>query len=180
MRTRNLIVAIAALIVFGGLIHRAASQSSFPIQFDSPGPENLATAQSSGGLVVSTETHYSKSVALTVSPSSAEDILTVTATQDDTTVMIRILAASRTSSSADPGSIREYIAWAIYDSGTNTWNNVIAHPSIAAPGGGTLALAFTPSTNTLTASITTPGTHDLVSLSMEAIANKSVTFTEHF
>jgi hypothetical protein len=177
---RFLILGSTLLLGLVGAVPPGAGQSVFPVRLDAPQPRNPATRQSVGDLQIESGTHYWKRFTLEVSPMSGEDIIDITASQDDTTVLLRLLVASRQSDSSAAGSLREVMGWAIYDSGTNTWANVLNHGSINNSGGGAIGIDLNASTDTLTAVVTTPANHDLLTVVIEAVANRPVTFFEHF
>ena len=177
---RTLIVGTMVLFVLAGGVPRSESQSVFPVRFETPEPTNPASKTSSGGLAIETATHYSKSFTLDVGAGSAENILDITAPLDDTTVMVRLLAASRQSNSSNSGSAREVVGLAIFDtSSTPLWASIQNYPVFSS--GATIGIAFNvagPGPIELT--VTTPANHDLLTLTIEVVANKDVTFFEHF
>lgn len=179
---RALILFLGTFLGLLGGAPTGAGQSVFPVRLDAPEPENPATVVSSGGLAITTGTHYRKTVALTVSGGSTEDILDVTASLDNTSVLMRILAGSGPpdKTSATSTSVKELTSFRIYDSGDMDWPSKLDHDSVTNNSGGAITIAVAEAGATLTATVTTPATHSLLTLTIEVLANKNVTFFEHF
>lgn len=176
---RRWALGIALFVAVGTVGLLARAQTVFPVRLDPPAGEAPATAQGASALNVNTGLQFSTRAALTVSAGSPEDLLTVTASEDDTTVLVRVQATSRASDSSANGSLREELGWAIFDTTTNSWAN-IQEALVLSFGTSQISIDFTGSGTALTAKFTTPATHDLATVTLEAMANKAVTYATHF
>jgi hypothetical protein len=180
-------IGLATLLIGGGAT-AGWGQSVYPSSWDVSVP-SAATAQTNGGLTIKTSTHYLRSATLSVTPGSQETILSIQGALDDTTILVRLLAATRQSGSTNLGSLREVIGWAIYDLEAlppdGQWTAITNHGSINNSLGGQIAIAFNVAgSGPLDVAITSPNTggnsHNLLTVMIEAMANKAVTFVEHF
>lgn len=177
---RTLILGMSVLFALAGPVPQSESQTVFPVRFDAPEPRNPATAQSTGGMQIQSGTHYWKRVALEVTPNSDEDIIDITASQDDTTVWVQVLVAAVQADTTSPSSAREEFKWAIFDATAGTWSSLQEGLFLDVIGGGTIAIDFNLTGSQMNVSVKTPGNLDLITMRIEVVANKSVTFFEHF
>ena len=76
--------------------------------------------------------------------------------------------------------MREVVGWAIFDtSSTSLWASIRNCQVFSS--GATIGIAFNVAgSGPIELTLTTPANHDLLTLTIEVVANKNVTFFEHF
>ena len=177
---RTLILGVMALFALAGGVTLSESQSAFPIRFETPGPTNPVSQTSTGSLAIETATHYYKRVTFD-GASGAEDILDITGSQDNTTLLLRVLASARIPDSESPGTLVEVIGSALFDTTDGTWEGLVNHLTVNLASGTTGIIIDLPVVGPKrTVVVQTPANHSLLTLTIEVVTNKAVTFFEHF
>jgi hypothetical protein len=161
-----------------GLAPSVDAQSVFPVRLDYAREESAATVQARGGVAINTGTHFLRRVTLGVTPQTAEDLFTVTASLDDTTLFVRVFATAVESGTTGPSSMLEEMKLAIFDSTAGSWSSLQELAGLNVVGGGAIDIGFDIVDEVMTVSVTTPVNLDLATLWIEATTNKSVVFTQ--
>ena len=172
-------LTIAAGILVAAMATVVSGQSVFPIDWD---PDPVTGAMGIGrpaGLTVEQATHYEKTFTYSVDPMSPiVNILDITATTDDTIVLIRVLATMTKADDVAIGTLKERLIKGRWDAdalgGGGQWNSQetgsgfgTGSVSVTVAGSGPLEIHVAGGSDEL-----------LHTVMLEVIANHGVTYAE--
>ena len=159
-------------------------QSAFPVRFDPPPATGPTEVQTLRAPTVETTRHYHKAFAYQADPMSPSvNLLDITATEDDTVVVVRLLVTSTQSDTLSGHSMRERVVRSHWDAdalgGNGAWSGFLTHDAFDFNANGQIAISFNVAgSGPLELEIQGGTDHDRITVMLEVVANEEVAFAE--